>query len=247
MTDISQETAAPRQRWGIWATLGWAILALVLSQVVAAAALVLVRPDAMLAGADLLLKDGVAIAISNIPANVVQIVVLALAARRPGWSAAEYLGLAWPKARAAVIAFAILVTSLLGYDAITHLLGRDIVTPFQVDTYRSAREAGMLPLLWLALVIAAPVAEEIIFRGFLFRGWVRSERTAVPGVVLISALFAAIHPQYDWFGILQVFFIGLLLGFTRWRSGSTILTILMHVWINLWATAQTMIKVEWLS
>ena len=247
MTDVSQETAAPRRPWGIWATLGWVILALVLSQVVAAAALVLVRPDAMLAGADLLLKDGVAIAISNIPANVVQIVVLALAARRPGWSAAEYLGLAWPKARAAVIAFAILVTFLLGYDAITNLLGRDIVTPFQVDTYRSAREAGMLPLLWLALVIAAPVAEEIIFRGFLFRGWVRSERAAVPGVVVISALFAAIHPQYDWFGILQVFFMGLLLGFARWRSGSTILTILMHVWINLWATAETMIKVEWLS
>ena len=247
MTDVSQETAAPRRPWGIWATLGWVILAFVLSQVVAAAALVLVRPDAMLAGADLLLKDGVAIAISNIPANVVQIIVLALAARRPGWSAAEYLGLAWPKARAAVIAFAILVTFLLGYDAITNLLGRDIVTPFQVDTYRSAREAGMLPLLWLALVIAAPVAEEIIFRGFLFRGWVRSERAAVPGVVLISALFAAIHPQYDWFGILQVFFIGLLLGWARWRSGSTMLTILMHVWINLWATAQSMIKVEWLS
>ncbi len=29
---------------------------------------------------------------------------------------------------------------------------------------------------------------------------------------MISALFAAIHVQYDWFGILQVFLIGLLLG-----------------------------------
>ena len=63
---------------------------------------------------------------------------------------------------------------LLGYDALTYLFGRDVVTPFQVDTYRTARDAGALPLLWLTFVIVAPVAEEIMFRGFLFRGWVRS-------------------------------------------------------------------------
>jgi uncharacterized protein len=100
--------------------------------------------------------------------------------------------------------------------------------------------------LWLTFVIAAPVAEEIMFRGFLFRGWVRSERSAIPGILIISALFAAIHVQYDWFGMLQVFFIGLLLAIARWRSGSTLLTILMHVIANLWATIESMIKVEWL-
>ena len=134
-----------------------------------------------------------------------------------------------------------------GINYNTYALGRDIVTPFQVDTYRSARDAGMLPLLWFALVIAAPVAEEIMFRGFLFRGWITSERWAIPGILIISALFAAIHIQYDWFGILQVFFIGLLFGLVRWRSGSTTLTILMHVFANFWATVETMIKVEWLS
>ena len=88
---------------------------------------------------------------------------------------------------------------------------------------------------------------ELDKRGFLFRGWVTSERRAILGILIISALFAAIHIQYDWFGILQVFFIGLLLGLVRWRSGSTTLTILMHVLANLWATVETMIKVEWLS
>jgi membrane protease YdiL (CAAX protease family) len=37
-----------------------------------------------------------------------------------------------------------------------------------------------------------------------------------------------------------------LLGWARWRSGSTLLTILMHVLANLWATIESMIKVEWL-
>jgi membrane protease YdiL (CAAX protease family) len=47
--------------------------------------------------------------------------------------------------------------------------------------------------------------------------------------------------------MLQVFFIGLLLAIARWRTSSTLVTILMHVLANLWATIETMIKVEWLS
>jgi CAAX protease family protein len=247
MTEISQETAPPRAVWGLWATLGWVVLALVSSQIIGSVVLILLRPDALAAGMDALLKDGVVVALSNIPANVVQVIILALASRRPGWSFTEYLGLVWPASRDAAAALWILVMFLLGYDALTYVLGRDIVTPFQVDTYRSAQSAGMLPVFWFALVIAAPVAEEIMFRGFLFRGWVTSERMAIPAILIISALFAAIHIQYDWFGILQVFFIGLLLGIVRWRTGSTTLTILMHVLANLWATVETMIKVEWLS
>jgi CAAX protease family protein len=247
MTEISQEPVEPRPVWGLWATLGWVILALLLSQAIGAVVLVLLRPDAITAGMDVLLKDGVAVSLSNIPANAVQVIILALAARRPGWSFTEYLGLVRPATRDAVTALWILVVFLLGSDALTYALGRDIVTPFQVDTYRSAQSAGMLPLYWFALVVAAPVAEEILFRGFLYRGWVTSERSAIPVILIISALFAAIHIQYDWFGILQVFFIGLMLGLVRWRSGSTTLTILMHVLANLWATVETMIKVDWLS
>jgi len=249
MSNSEPTSTERRPPWGYIMTFVWVILAvLVLSPLVGIAMLFVFRPDTISVGnLDLLLKDGAAIAVSNIPANVVQVAIIALVARRPGWTIAEYLGLVWPSRRDAMTAFLILVPFLLGYDALTYLLSRDIITPFQVDTYRSARAAGMLPLFWFALVIAAPVAEEIVFRGFLFRGWVRSERAALPGVVLISLLFAVIHMQYDWFGVLQVFFIGLLFGLVRWRSGSTLLTILMHVLANLWATVETMIRIEWLS
>ena len=53
--------------------------------------------------------------------------------------------------------------------------------------------------------------------------------------------------QYDWFGIVQVFLIGLILAWARWRSGSVLLTIAMHALTNLWATLETMVKVDWLS
>jgi hypothetical protein len=247
MTEIDQKPVEPRAVAGLWATLGWVILALVSSQIVGAVVLLLLRPDAITAGMDALVKDGVVVALSNIPANAIQMIVLALASHRRGWSVTEYLGLIRPATRDVIVALSILVAFLLSYDALTYALGRDIVTPFQVDTYRSAQSAGMLPLFWFALVIAAPIAEEIMFRGYLYRGWVRSERMAIPGILIISALFAAIHVQYDWFGILQVFFIGLLFGLVRWKSGSTMLTILMHVFANFWATVETMIKVEWLS
>jgi membrane protease YdiL (CAAX protease family) len=145
------------------------------------------------------------------------------------------------------MATALVVAFILGFDALTYLLDRDVVTPFQLDTYRSARDAGALALLWITFVIVAPAGEEILFRGFLFRGWAASPRAVWPAIVVISALWAIIHVQYDWFGILQVFLGGLLLGWLRWGSGSTLLTFWLHALTNIWATAQTAIKVEWLS
>ena len=45
----------------------------------------------------------------------------------------------------------------------------------------------------------------------------------------------------------QIFLLGLLFGWLRWASGSTLLTITLHVIANFTAFAQTVIKVEWLS
>ena len=247
MSDTAAETAAPRTPWGLWATLGWVILAFVLSAVAGLVVLLIWRPDAIMGGGADMLKDGPLISITTIASAAVQVGMLALAARLARWPAGEDLGVVRPATRPALIAIAVLIAFVLGYDGLTYLLGRDIVTPFQVDTYRTARDGGTLPLLWLTFVIVAPVGEEIMFRGFLFRGWVRSERAAIPAILVISLLFAAIHVQYDWFGILGVFFIGLLLAVARWRSGSTLLTILMHLLANLWATVESMIEVEWLS
>lgn len=246
MMDLNQPTADPRFIWGPWATLAWVILAFALSAIAGFAVLLVWRPGAPIGAADMLM-DGPLVSLTTLISAIVQVGTLTLAARLAHWPASAYLGLVRPGTRHAALAFAVLAAFLLGFDAMTYLFGRDIVTPFQIDTYRSAREAGALPLLWLTLVIVAPVAEEIVFRGFLFRGWVTSARSAAPAILVISALFAVIHVQYDWFGILQVFLIGVLVGWARWLSGSSALTILMHAVINLWATVQTMLKVAWLS
>jgi membrane protease YdiL (CAAX protease family) len=232
--------------WGYWATAGWTVVALLVSVVASMAVLVVWDPEALTDTTDML-KNGPLISITGVISAVAEITVLALAARLAGWHETDYLGLVMPTRRAVLIAFGYLIPFLLAYDALTWLIGKDIVSPFQVDTYRSAKAQGGILLLWLAFVIAAPLSEEIVFRGFLFRGWIKSPRLVWPGILVISALFASLHIQYDLFGIVQVFGIGVVLGWTRWWSGSTLLTILMHATINLWATIQSVVKVEWFS
>jgi membrane protease YdiL (CAAX protease family) len=146
-----------------------------------------------------------------------------------------------------MIALLALVVFLPALDAAAWLAGQQVVTDFQKDIYVAARRAGTLLLLWVALVVAAPLWEEIAFRGFIYRGWVRSSRSVIPGIILISAFFAILHLQYNWFGILQVFCVGLLLGWARWRSGSTYLAMLMHAIINFYSTVQTVVVLNWLS
>src|SRR5260370_238343 len=81
------------------------------------------------------------------------------------------------------------------------LLGIDAGSKAVAAAYRAAKLAGMLAALWLAVVIAAPVSEELLFRGFLHRGWAPSWLGIAGTIILTSALWAALHQQYNWFGI----------------------------------------------
>ena len=62
-----------------------------------------------------------------------------------------------------------------------------------------------------------------------------------------SLLWAIIHLQYDWYVIAQIFVFGLLLGWLRWASGSTILTILLHALINAEGMLETVLDQKWLE
>ena len=65
------------------------------------------------------------------------------------------------------------------------------------------------------------------------------------GAILIpSAIWAAMHVQYEVFFIVQIFMLGLVFGVLRWKSGSTSLTILLHAIVNLSSLLQTAYFVE---
>jgi uncharacterized protein len=76
-------------------------------------------------------------------------------------------------------------------------------------------------------------------RGFLYRGWSESFLGPVGAILLSSMVWTVLHLQYDWFFFGEVFSIGLLLGYMRYRSNSLWLTIFLHGLNNLAATVQT--------
>jgi membrane protease YdiL (CAAX protease family) len=227
--------------WGLWATLAFAILAFVLGQAMGIAALSLLK-NFDPARVD---SDGTAIAIYTLVGNPVEIITLVLATRLSGTNALEYLGLDIPRWRDVAIAAAGLLAVIAVADALTLALGKEMVPAFQLEWHRTAQAEGTLPWLWLAIIVAAPVGEELLFRGFMFRGFVHEPRDALPGILVIALIWSMLHAQYDWFGTAQVFAIGVLFGFARWRTGSTTLVILLHMLLNLESVVETVIVMGW--
>jgi uncharacterized protein len=232
--------------WGYWATLGWAFLAFFAGQFIALAVLVLLR----LSDLNSLLTapfDGATVTLFIVIANPVMIAVIALAVRLAHARQAEYLALKLPPRRDLRLGLVWLVGLIVLGDALLYISGYPLVTPFQSQSYTTAAAEGWLPALLAGAIIVAPAGEEIVFRGFLFRGWARSDRLAWPAIVVISLLWAALHVQYDWTGILQIFVIGLFLGWMRWRSGSLLLTFLLHALFNLEGTLETALLTHFFS
>ena len=84
-------------------------------------------------------------------------------------------------------------------------------------------------VLGIAVVIAAPIAEEIFFRSFVYAGLV--EKFGWKKAVFISALlFGAAHMQLVAF--IPTFLMGLVLAYTYQRSKSVIPSIILHFTVN---------------
>jgi uncharacterized protein len=188
--------------------------------------------------------DGAVVTLSVLVLNPVVVAVLLLAVRVHGANPIEYLALVLPTMRSVTVGIVGIVIIIVLTDALLFVTGRAIVSDFQVVSYTSAAAEGWLPLMWLATVLVAPAGEEILFRGYLFRGFVRSERAAWPAIIVISAMWAGLHVQYDWTGVAEIAAAGLFLGWVRWRSGSTLLTILLHALFNLEGTLETVAQVK---
>jgi hypothetical protein len=90
--------------------------------------------------------------------------------------------------------------------------------------------------------VVAPVFEELFFRGFLLAGFASSFLRPAGAVLVTSASWALIHLQYDLYGMVTIFVLGLLLGAARLASGSVLLTIGLHAFSNLLSTVETIIK-----
>lgn len=234
---MSGESAA----WGRGATLGLAVLALFAGQIIGLLALTLWYGQGLSHLPDFS-GDGTAISIIIGVSTPVEVALLWLFASRGDVNPADYLGLKWPSRGELLFGILATVTLIVLGNAVSWLVGRSLVTSFQTDIYATARASGWLVLLLIAVVILTPIGEEILFRGFLFRGWLHKPVDAWPVIAATSLLWALIHLQYDWYVISQIFVFGLVLGWLRWASGSTILTIILHAMINAEGMIETVLQ-----
>lgn len=89
-----------------------------------------------------------------------------------------------------------------------------------------------LLMIFVAIVILAPLAEELLFRGFIFQG-LRRRLPFWPTAIIVSALFGLVHFQIN-VG-LDVFALSLVLCWLRERTGSLWPGIMLHATKNLLA------------
>jgi len=233
------EAAKP---WGLFATFALGAVALVVSQFSGILAV------SRLYGFDLhqigtISSDGGGITLFICVSAPTQVALLMAAASLKG-NAADYLGYRLPRRNEALFGIAAVGALIVAGDLISLMAGRNIVDPFQRDIYQAAQKANLFPLLLFAITVLIPIAEESLFRGFLFRGWLQSPRSTWPVILVTAALFAIIHVQYDWFLMCQVFAFGVLFGWMRWVTGSTLLTMLLHGLVNLEGMVETLLTVS---
>ena len=223
-----------------------AYAALNLGHMIAIIALVIQHGDPSISPSKLqeLAKRGPTMAAGAILACPLVLAVLWVTIRIARRRFAEYLALNLPSRAELLRGLAISLAFLLAWDLLTYLTGQ-AVPAFVIDSYRTARDAGQLWLLLVGFCIAAPITEELTVRGFLFRGWSQSFLRPIGAIVASSAIWAVVHLQYNWYFVCEVFCVGLIFGYLRYRSHSTWLAVATHAFFNLAVMAQTALLVAY--
>ena len=233
----------PPRIWKFWGTVLWGLFifaAMSVGQLAVVAWFILRQEGPIdLASAVHVLGGGLTISLSVVTGLPAVLAALWLAIHLSRTPFNDYLALRGMKWTDLLIGIVALVVLVLAWDQLSRATGRDATPGFMMDVLKSARADGALWLLVIAFCVAAPVTEELLARGFLFRGWSESFLGPYGAILLSSIVWTALHLQYDWFFFGEVFSIGLLLGYLRYRYRSTWLTIILHGLNNLGAVVQT--------
>jgi uncharacterized protein len=234
---------APRV-WKFWGTAIWGIVifaAMFVGQISAMVLLVVQRGLPMdLASLQLVGREPQALALSVTMGLPATLAAVWLAIRIKKAAFADYLALHWPSWKQLLFGAVGLVLIVVAWETMSRSLGREATPGFMTDLLKSGRDKGAAFFLLFAFSVAAPMSEEVLARGFLYRGWSASF-LRVPGAIVLSSLvWTAVHLQYDMYFLAEVFSIGLWFGYMRYRSSSLWLTIVLHALNNLTAVVLTM-------
>jgi len=238
-----EETPVMTKRWGFWATLGFSVVIIVLD--LFAQGFSIGMAAAMQSGFSLeastkelldgIETDGFLISVGTIAsAWVGSLAIAAVVLFRKGISFKEYLAIKVVPLKEYVRWFGIFLIFLFCWEGLNVLFDQPI-SDWMMETYQTAQ---YLALFWVAIVIAAPLVEELFFRGFLFEGLRDSWMGPVGAVLVTSIIWASIHVQYNLFQMVMIGLLGVLLGIAKIKTRSLYTTLAIHSLLNLIAMVQ---------
>lgn len=231
-------------RWGLWATLGWSLCIFslfVLSQTLVAIIVITIaaaaRPNVdPIILAEEMANTGWVLSLATLVSTPICMGAIALFIRwKQGYTIKRYLELDWPKWRPFFVWCFLTLGLIYGMDYVRSLLDISSTSTFTTDMYTTAR---FIPLLYLAVGVAAPLFEEVFFRGFMFQGLRHSRLGRWGAVLLPSLLWAVIHLQYDVYDVTSIFIFGVLMGIAQVKTRSLYVPIAMHALNNILALSQ---------
>ena len=238
--------AAPA-RWGTAATIAWTLLALGIVVAVQTAfafayAMGTMRstsPEELGRRLEALASNGDIVSVGTILSSAACLLLLiGVVKLKRGATLADYFPFDMPAPRMIARWVVIALALIAAYDLACLAVGRPIVPDFSRSVWATA---GDRTTLVAAIVVVAPVFEEILFRGFLLAGLVASRLGEFGAVLLSSVAWAVIHLQYDIYGAAFIVGVGFLLGYARLRTGSLAVPIILHMLVNAVSTIETVL------
>lgn len=167
--------------------------------------------------------------------------IILFAGIKKGVSIAEYLGLKRITAKQVLAALGMTAGFMFLADITGLLVDTAASNEFTLDIYNTS----VYPvLLWVSIIIFAPIFEETFFRGFLFEGFRQSRLGPIGAIGLTSLAWAALHIQYGIFEIVVIFLMGVLFGIIRIKTGSLWSVIIMHAFVNMVSLILIALQVE---
>ncbi len=159
--------------------------------------------------------------------------------RWSGRAPVPYLGLSWPGGWPLVFALLVAVANYFAVVIPLQFLAQLLAPRSWVEMFDQTqvfeRHAGLeLFLAMTGAVAAAPIGEEIIFRGLLLQGLLRRGVAVVPAVVASAAIFSLCH--INLIGLPALFELGVVFGLLYARTRGVLPGMVAHLGSNLTAT-----------
>jgi membrane protease YdiL (CAAX protease family) len=124
----------------------------------------------------------------------------------------------------AALLWAEVLSRFEGFGLIEDLEQQDLVTLFQ-----GGGDPIAIGLLVIAAVILAPIVEELIFRGCLYR-FLKSQTTVLQAQIASGILFSMIH--WNLLSFLPLVLVGIFLARTYEKTGNILVAIWFHAFFN---------------